>query len=252
MTVKERDFVGALAGGLKVIEAFDDGASKFTLSEIARKTGLSRAAARRYLLTLTQLNYCASDGKYFVLTPRVLALARAHFRAPSLASLVQPILNSISERTSESASAAILDGLDVAFIARSPGRFFVSVAINVGTRLPAYCCATGRALLSCREDRDVEKLLRQSRIRKITRATSASVAETSKEIATTRAKGFALSDEQFENGLRSIAVPVRNARGEAVLAIGIGTHSSRMTIAAMAERFLPELQNGQRILAAIL
>lgn len=244
-TINKRDFVNGLAGGLRVLEAFRGDSARLTLTEVARRTATTRAAARRYLLTLVDLQYAACDGKYFSLTPRVLALSRTHLQDASLASLVQPVLDAISERTNESASAAILDGTEVGFIARARGRRFVSVAMSVGTRLPAHCCATGHALLSCREDREVEKILKRC---KLARAAD----QVLQEIRTARANGYALNDEQFELGLRSIAVPVRNVRGEVLLAIGIGTHSARMQLAQLAPKLLPELQQGQRILASIL
>ena len=245
MRTKKRDFVNGLAAGLRVLEAFREDSGRLTLAETARRTGTTRAAARRYLLTLVELQYAAYDGKYFSLTPKVLALSRTHLQDASLASLVQPVLDAISERTNESASAAILDGTEVGFIARARGRRFVSVAMSVGTRLPAHCCATGHALLSLKEDKEVEKVLKRSRL-------PGSPERLLQEIRKARANGYALNDEAFEVGLRSIAVPVRNKRGDVVMAIGIGTHSGRMQLAQMAPKLLPELQQGQRILASIL
>lgn len=244
-TIGKRDFVNGLASGLRVLEAFREDSRRLTLAEVARRTATTRAAARRYLLTLVELQYAACDGKYFSLTPRVLALSRTHLQDASLASLVQPVLDAISERTNESASAAILDGTEVGFIARARGRRFVSVAMSVGTRLPAHCCATGHALLSCREDREVEKILKRSKLAR-------SAEQVLAEIRAARANGYALNDEQFELGLRSIAVPVRNVRGDVLLAIGIGTHSARMQLAQLVPKLLRELQQGQRILASIL
>jgi IclR family transcriptional regulator, pca regulon regulatory protein len=246
-----RDFVKGLANGLRVLEAFREDPCRLTLAEVARRTGASRAAARRYLLTLVQLQYASFDGKHFSLTPRVLALSRSQLHDASQASLVQPVLNAISERTNESASAAILDGTEVTFIARARGRRFVSVAMEVGTRIPAYCCATGRALLSCRDDREVERLLRRS---KIPRAGShgRSIESVMEAIRQTRISGYALNDEEFEEGIRSIAVPVRNLRGEVVMAIGVGTHTGRMSLAQLPPKLLSALVQGQRVLASIL
>jgi IclR family pca regulon transcriptional regulator len=246
----KRDFVNGLAAGLRAMEAFRPDAPRLTLAEVAKRSGCTRAAARRYLLTLVELQYAAYDGKHFSLTPKVLALSRTQMSDASLADLVQPVLDSISERTNESASAAILDDTHVAFIARARGRRFVSVAMTVGTRLPAWCCATGHALLSCLEDREAERLLRRS---KLPRSVGAKSPErVLQEVRRARAAGYGLNDEEFEPGLRSIAVPVRNSRGEVVLAIGIGTHSARLQLAQLAPKLLPSLQQGQRVLASIL
>jgi IclR family pca regulon transcriptional regulator len=246
----KRDFVNGLAAGLRAMEAFRPDAPRLTLAEVARRSGCTRAAARRYLLTLVELQYAGYDGKHFSLTPKVLALSRTQMSDASLAHLVQPVLDAISERTNESASAAILDGTHVAFIARARGRRFVSVAMTVGTRLPAWCCATGHALLSCLEDREAERLLRRS---KLPRSVGAKSPErVLQEVRRARTAGYGLNDEEFEPGLRSIAVPVRNMRGEVVLAIGIGTHSARLQLAQLAPKLLPSLQQGQRVLASIL
>lgn len=250
-TASKRDFVNGLAAGLRAMEAFRPDAPRLTLAEVARRSGCTRAAARRYLLTLVELQFAAYDGKYFSLTPKVLALSRTQMRDASLADLVQPVLDSISERTNESASAAILDGTHVAFIARARGRRFVSVTMSVGTRLPAWCCATGHALLSCQDDREVERVLRRSKLPR-SGIGAKSPEAVLHEIRRARQSGFGLNDEEFEPGLRSIAVPVRNARGEVVLAIGIGTHSARMQLAQLAPKLLPSLLLGQRVLASIL
>jgi IclR family transcriptional regulator, pca regulon regulatory protein len=247
----KRDFVNGLASGLKVLEAFRDDPCRLTLAEVARRTGTTRAAARRYLLTLVDTQYAGYDGKHFWLTPRVLALCRSQLNDASPASLVQPVLNAISERTNESASAVILDGTDAAFIARARGRRFVSVTMEVGTRVPAYSCATGTALLSCHDDREVEKLLKRSRIPRsgANRRSTESVMET---IRKARTNGYSLNDEEFEEGIRSIAVPVRNMRGEAVMAIGVGSHTGRMPVSQLVPKLLPALLQGQRVLASIL
>jgi IclR family pca regulon transcriptional regulator len=246
----KRDFVNGLAAGLRAMEAFRPDAPRLTLAEVAKRSGCTRAAARRYLLTLVDLQYAAYDCKNFSLTPKLLALSRTQMSDSSLADHVQPVLDAISERTNESASAAILDDTHVAFIARARGRRFVSVAMTVGTRLPAWCCATGHALLSCLEDREAERLLRRS---KLPRSVGAKSPErVLQEVRRARTTGYGLNDEEFEPGLRSIAVPVRNSRGEVVLAIGIGTHSARLQLGQLAPKLLPSLLQGQRVLASIL
>lgn len=248
----ERDFVGALEKGLAVIEAFDPAQSRLTLSEVARKTGLTRAAARRYVLTLERLRYAESDGKLFSLTPRVLRLGYAYLSTVPLPKIAQPVLESIGEKTQEVASIAILDGSEIVFVARSAKRRIVAATNDVGTRRPAYCTSMGRVLLAGRPEAEVERLLKGSRPKKFTPKTRTGMRELLEEIGKVRARGFALNDEELEIGLRTIAVPVPGSRGEVNLAMSVSLHSARMSAAQMVQKILPLLQSGSRTLSAML
>jgi len=252
MRSSERDFVGALEKGLAVIEAFDASEPRLTLSEVAHKTGLTRAAARRYLLTLARLRYAESDGRLFSLTPRVLRLGYAYLSASPLPKLAQPVLESIGEKTQEVASISILDGNEIVFVARSAKRRIMSASNDVGTRRPAYCTSMGRVLLASRPDAEVERLLRISRPRKFTPKTKTGHRELLREIGKVRAQGYALNDEELEIGLRTIAVPVLGSRGEVSLAMSVSLHSARMSAAQMAQKILPLLQSASKTLSAIL
>lgn len=248
----ERDFVGALEKGLAVIEAFGPTAPRLTLSEVARRTGLTRAAARRYLLTLARLRYAEPDGRFFSLTPRVLRLGYAYLSTAPLPKIAQPVLETIGEKTQEVASISILDGNEIVFLARSAKRRIVSVTNDVGTRRPAYCTSMGRVLLASRPEAELERLLKTSRPRKHTPKTKTGYRELLREIAKVRAQGYALNDEELEIGLRAIAVPVADSRGEAALAMSVSLHSARMTAAQMIQKILPVLQSGSRTLSAML
>ncbi len=160
MEINERDFVGSLEKGLGVIEAFDASNQKMTLSEVARKTGLTRAAARRYLLTLVNLNYAEHDKGLFSLAPRVLRLGYAYLSTASLPRLAQPVLEIVGGRTKEVASIAVFDGTEIVFLARSMNHRIVSATIGLGTPYPAYCTAIGRVLLASRPDAEVEHYLK--------------------------------------------------------------------------------------------
>lgn len=252
MRSRERDFVAALARGLNVIEALGASGGRLTLSDIARGAQLTRAAARRYLLTLARLGYAETDGKRFALAPGVLRLGYAYLSTASLPRLAQPVLETIGERTREVASLAMLDGTEILFLARSAQRRIVSATTSVGTRLPAYCTAMGRVLLASLPDEALEDRLRALKPRKLTPKTRVSMREIRGEIALARKRGYALSDEELELGLRSIAVLVPDARGRAQLALAVSLQASRMTPAGMVEKLLPALQTASRSLAQML
>jgi IclR family pca regulon transcriptional regulator len=250
--VNGRDFVAALEKGLGVIEAFSASHPRLTLSEAARRAGVTRAAARRYLLTLASLGYADYDGKFFSLTPRVLRLGYAFLSTASLPRLAQPVLEALADQTREAASLSVLDGPDVLFIAHSPKRRLLSAMASIGTRLPAWCTAMGRVLLAGMDDEALERWLKSARPRKLTPKTLTSQRELMEQVLQARAQGYAINDEELETGLRSIAVPVRNPRGEVVLALGISQQAARMTPAVMKQRLLPALQSGSAALSAVL
>ncbi len=251
-TQAEREYVAGLEKGLAVIEAFGARHPRLTISEAAGLAGLSRAAARRCLLTLERLGYADYDGRYFSLAPRALRLGHAYVMATPLPRVAQPILETLSERTHESASVAILDGTDAVFIARSTTRRSLSAGIGVGTRLPAYCSATGRMLLSNLPDASVRRLFRKLPPVKLTAKTITGTADLLEEVRKARLQGYAISDEEVELGLRSIAVPVRNTLGEMVAAMSLSVQASRMGRKEMVEQLLPALETSRRILAAML
>lgn len=252
MRSNERDFVAALARGLSVIQALGASGARLTLSQVARSAQLTRAAARRYLLTLARLGYAETDGKQFALTPLVLRLGYAYLSAASLPRLAQPVLEEIGERTQEVASLAVLDGTEIIFLARSAHRRILSVNTSVGTRLPAYCTAMGRVLLAGMPDDELARVLKGIKPRKLTPNTRTSMREIHEEINLARKRGYALSDEELEIGLRSIAVPVSDSRGRTLLAIAVSLQAARMTPAQMVEKLLPPLQTGKQTLAAML
>ena len=250
--MKRRDFVSALEKGLGVIEALGANASRLTLSEVGRGAGITRAAARRYLLTLAALGYAEYDGQRFALTPRVLRLGYAYFSSASLPKLAQPVLERIGERTHEVASLAVLNGTEVLFLARSTRRRIVSATTGVGTRMPAYCSAMGRALLAQWPEPEIDAFLRSIPREKLTPKTKTGVRELLDEIAKVREQGYAISDEELEIGLRSIAVPVADSRGQSVVSIAVSLHAAHMTAAQMIKHVLPTLRSASDELAAML
>lgn len=240
-TARDGAFVQSLERGLLVIRALDAPEPQ-ALSEVARATGLSRAAARRFLLTLEQLGYVRQARGRFALTPRVLELGYAYLSSLTLPEVAQPHLERLVEQVHESSSVSVLDGDDVVYVARVPTRRIMSVTISVGTRFPAYATSMGRVLLSGVPDEQLDATLSRADLRKLTARTITSVDVLRAAIQQARRQGYAIVDEELEIGLRSIAVPIRDAAGAVVAAVNLSAQASRSTVADLKRRLLPPLR----------
>jgi IclR family pca regulon transcriptional regulator len=247
-----RDFVAGLDKGLQVIEAFDQERSRLTIAEVAERTGLTRAAARRYLLTLTALGYMRHEQKQFSLTPKVLRLGQSYLHSARLPRIAQPLLYRLAYSLGEAASVGILDHDDLVCVAAVSAGQLISATLQPGTRVPAYCTANGRVLLANLPQEQVETFLARAAPERINAHTIVDKAELARAIARVREQGYALVDQELELGLRTIAVPVRNFRGEVVAAMNISVHAGRMTVDQMVERCLPSLIKFQVELNALL
>ncbi len=250
--MRETDFVGGFAKGLKVIEAFDEAQPRLTISDVARTTGLDRATARRCLLTLAELGYAHFDGKFFELTPRILRLGHAYLSATPLPRLVQPHLDWLSERVGQSASASVLDGTEIVYVARAAQRRVMSISLVPGSRLPAYCASMGRVLLASLSEADARARIENTDRKANTAHTKTDPDELMAELARVRAQGFAVIDQELEIGLRSIAVPLENARGRVVAALNIGAPAAAVPVEEMTARFLPAMREVQATLRSLL
>lgn len=244
--------VGGLARGLAVIEAFSAERPRLSIADVARRVGLERATSRRCLLTLTRLGYAEHDGKFFSLTPRVLRLGYSYLASTPLPTLVQPYLERLSEATGESASASILDGTDIVYIARSAQRRVVSINLAVGSRLPAYFASMGRVLLAALPEHDARDRLERSDRRRLTPHTRIDVGDLMAELAEVRRQGFAMVDEELEIGLRSLAVPLVAASGRVLAALNVGAQAARLSAATMRKDTLPRMRAIQDELRALL
>lgn len=239
--VRDRDQMGGLAKGLRLIEAFDAAHTRLTVSEAARLTGISPAAARRCLLTLQRLGYVQSDGKWFWLGHGALRVAYAYSASTRLPRLLQPVLDGLSERTRESATLSVLDGNQVVIAARSTARQTMRVGLGLGSRLPLYCSAAGRVLLAALPHHQWESLVRCEPMMPLTTKTVTTLAGLRRVLARCRDEGYASCDEEIELGVRSIAIPMFNQAGETVAAMSISTHSERMTTSEMVRVYLPTM-----------
>jgi IclR family pca regulon transcriptional regulator len=252
MEMERRDYIASVEHCLQVIEAFDQEHPQLTVAEAAARTGLTRASARRYLLTLTYLGYAESDGRKFSLALRVLRLGYGHLCTAPLTRKAQPILEAAGRETDEITSIAVLDRTDVVFLARSETRRIISARIGVGTRLPAYCTSAGRVLLGRRTNAELRALITAMPRTQFTATTMTDVDTIIDSIAQARQDGYSLSDEEFEIGLRSIAVAVPDTQGRVTVAITASVQSARMSVDDMQRNLLPVLQRSAAELSRLL
>lgn len=244
--------VQSLERGLAVIKAFHAGASELTLSDVARATGLTRAAARRFLLTLADLGYVRTDGKHFSLTARVLELGYAYLSSMTLPEVAQPHLEHLSASVHESSSVSVLEGTDIVYVARVAVSRIMTVSINVGTRFPAYATSMGHVLLAGLTDADLEAYFRVARLDRLTDHTVTAPAHLRTELAKVAGQGWAMVDQELEEGLRSVAAPIRDRTGRVVAAVNLSTHASRTTAESVRKDLVPPLLETARAIEADL
>lgn len=243
--MRKGDIIHGLIRGLAVIECFDEDHARLSITDVSMRTGLERATARRCLLTLVHLGYASYDGKFFQLTPRVLNLGHSYLAGTPLPRLIQPFLEELSHATSESTSAAVLEGTDILYIARASTRRVMSINLGAGARLPAYCTSMGRILLAALPPEEARDILDRSNRVAYTERTKADIAGLVTELAVVAAQGFAVIDQELELGLCSIAVPLFNASGQVVAGLNIGAQTARAPTSRMIAHFLPLMRKVQ-------
>jgi IclR family pca regulon transcriptional regulator len=243
---RRTDFVQSLDRGLAVIRCFSSERPSLTLSEVAERTGLTRAAARRFLLTLQELGYVGSTGRQFSLRPRVLALGYAYLSSFSVAQIAQPHLEDLAEELHESCSVSVLDGDDIVYVARASANRIMTIALTVGTRLPPYPTSMGRVLLAWLPPAEIDAILGRTSLRKLTEQTVVDPDELKQILATVRAQGWAAVDQELEAGVRSVAVPIRDSSGKVVAAINASAHAARVPMRTLEKQFLPRLLDAAR------
>ena len=246
------NFMTSLARGLMVVRAFTHKEPNLSIADVARITGLPRAVARRCLYTLMQLGYVGSDGRAYFLRPKILALGYAYLSSTSLGSALQPYLEKVSETTHESCSVGVLEEDEVVYVARTATKRIMSVDLNVGSRLPAYCSAIGRALLAHLPEAELAGYLERVELSALTEHTVTGPDALRRSLELVRQKGFAFVDQELEIGLRSIAVPVRNVSGRVVAAMNVSAQAGRVGRKEMEERYLPILQSAAQEVSALL
>ena len=245
-------FMTSLARGLAVIKAFSDHRRAMTIAQLSQKTGIPRAAVRRCLYTLKQLGYADSEANNFFLKPAILALGYAYLSSTPLTVAAQPYLNELSRRLKESCVLAVLEQNEAMYVARSHTSRVLSLALNTGSRLPAYCTAIGRVLLAGLSATQLDRYFSSVVLTPHTERTVVSEQKLRDILFEVRQRGFAVVEEELELGLRSIAVPVRGASGGTVAALSIGAQVGRISRDEIEDLFLPSLLNASNEICLLL
>jgi IclR family transcriptional regulator, pca regulon regulatory protein len=247
------NFMTSLARGLIVIQAFTQQSPQMTISQLSVKTGLSRAAVRRCLYTLTKLGFAgAEDGSRYSLRPRMLTLSHTYTTSNTLSTAAQPILERMSATLRESFSVATLDGEDIVYIARTQVNRVMAVDLHIGSRLPAYCTSMGRILLAYLPTEQLEQYLAKVDLIPHTSRTITSVEKLRLALRTIRRNGYALCDQEYEVGLRSLAVPVYSSSGRVVATLNLSGNAPRISVLEMQSRYLTPLRNAASELSVFL
>jgi IclR family pca regulon transcriptional regulator len=240
--LQKRDWIAGLERGLSIIEAFDDANPRLTASQAGQRTGMTRTAARRYLLTLQAMGYVASDGKLFWLTPRVLRLGQSYLESARQPRIVQPFLQRVAAGTHETAYLSVMDGDEVVYIARNGPNRNMSTGYVLGARVPAQVTAAGMLMLSLRDDAELSQWLATRELRAYTSHTIASKERMKLELARIRAQGWSLSEQQLDLNSRGVAVPLRDRHGDVVGALNITMPMGHESSDDAVARVLPVLR----------
>lgn len=237
------DHVASFARGLAVIRAFGPDAPRQTLSDVAERTGLSRAAARRFLITLVDLGFARSDGRLFELTPRVLELGYAYLSSLDIWEAAQPALDEVRRSLDESCSIAVLEDGEIVYVARSAARHrVIAIGLHIGTRLPAHATSMGQVLLAFLPEEERRQAINRLPLKAYTARTLTTRPALSARLRKIAREGYALVDQELEIGLRSIAVPIRDRRGVVVAAMNVSTHIARVSAEELGQRHLAVLR----------
>ncbi|HSV34916.1 MAG TPA: IclR family transcriptional regulator [Ramlibacter sp.] len=245
-------YVQSFARGLEVIRSFSAAAPRQTLTEVAGRTGLTRAGARRILLTLQTLGYVETDGKLFRLTPRILDLGFAYLSSMPIWNLAEPVMEDLAMRVKESCSAAVLEGTDIVYVLRVSTRKIMSIGLGAGSRLPAYCTSMGRMLLADLPDEEVRRRLNATKRTAFTRHTVIDVEALLAKVQQARRQGWCLVNQELEEGLMSIAAPLCNHAGQTVAALNISGQANRTGVKLMQETMLPPLREAAQAISRLL
>lgn len=241
-------YVNSFARGLAVIRSFGAATPAQTLSEVAAATGLTRAGARRILLTLQTLGYVEAEGRQFRLTPQILGLGFSYLTALPFWNVAAPVMEDMVAQIHESSSAAVLDRTEIVYVVRVPTHKIMAINLSVGSRLPAYCTSMGRVLLSGLRTDELDAVLAASDLRAHTPRTLTDPADLRKTIAQVRKQGWAVVDQELETGLISMSAPIKNRQGNIIAAINISGSAQRKSARQMVKDFLdPLLATSDRI-----
>jgi IclR family pca regulon transcriptional regulator len=250
--IEPEDRISGLEKGLFLLERMSSPPGRWTVSEAALLGNLSRASARRFLLTLAHIGYVESDGKHYWLTPRTLRVGEAYLSSSKLARTVHAVVERVGYLAQESASVGVLDENDVVYIARSSVARIVSITLRPGSRVPLYCTAGGRVLLASMEQQACRAKLATVELKQLTPYTKTEIAQINKELAQVRSRGYALVDQEFEVGMRTLSVPMYGTQGEVAGVISLTSHAQRGDLDALLTSQLPILLEAQSLLRGLI
>jgi IclR family transcriptional regulator, pca regulon regulatory protein len=245
-------YVQSFARGLAVIRAFNAERPEQTLTDVAAATGLTRAGARRILLTLQTLGYVEAEGRLFRLTPRILDLGFAYLTSMPFWNLAEPVMEDLSAQVHESCSAAVLDRSEIVYVLRVPTHKIMTINLSIGSRLPAYCTSMGRVLLAALDDDALDATLGLAPLYAHTQRTITDRDELKKAIALVRRQGWAIVDQELEVGLISLSAPIRNRQGRVIAAMNISGNAQRNSAKQMVKTFLEPLQNAAQTVSEMV
>jgi len=261
VAIAKADFIEGMAKGMAVLESFDTERQRLNATLAAERSGITRAAARRHLLTLAHLGYLETDGSYFWLSAKVLRFSGSYLASSRLPRAIQPTLNRLAVQAQESFSAVVLDTDEVVIVARSgndrnntasPSGRVIAYGLHMGARLPAHATSTGRVLLAAKTKTDFGVWMKGRTLARLTPLTTTEPKAFRTVIDTVRKQDFCLSSEEHELGVHALAVPLRNAQGITVAALNVVASHNRLTTQAMLKDLLPQLFEAARELRPLL
>ncbi|MCA0042891.1 IclR family transcriptional regulator domain-containing protein [Celeribacter litoreus] len=252
MVGRSSDVMSSMVKGLRVLECFGAGTPKLTITDAAQMTGLDRATARRCLLTLHHAGYADYDGKFFTLTPRAMRLGMGAIASLPLPQIVQPWLDQLTEQIGQSCSVSILDGTEIVYLARAAQKRVMSIGLMPGSRLPAHCTSMGRVLLGALAPDEARAILEESDLSPRTKYSVTDPDAIMQKVEDARTNGYAIIDQEVEIGLRSIAVPLTDGRGNIVAALNTGMAATQDDPEALVQAYLPKLLTVQSGLKRML
>lgn len=243
---RSNEFIQSLERGLAVLTSFSKERKSQTLSEVAQNTGLTRATARRVLLTLVDLGYVHQNNRTFSLTPKVLDIGYSYLSSFEVVELAQQPMEKLVEAVKESSSMAVLDDDDIVYVARVPTSRIMTISLAIGSRLPAYPTSMGRVLLAGLPDEELDAYIARTKFERLTERTVTDPEQFRAIIEKVRADGYALVDQELEEGVRSIAAPITNEEGKVIAAMNVSCHASRVTVERMRKELRPHLLEAAR------
>jgi IclR family pca regulon transcriptional regulator len=245
-------YVQSFARGLAVIRSFDANRPAQTLSEVAAASGLSRAGARRILLTLQALGYVEAEGRYFTLTAKILDLGFAYLTSMPFWNLAEPVMEELVAQVHESCSAAVLNGTEIVYVLRVPTHKIITINLSIGSRLPAFCTSMGRVLLSSLDEDKLDAVLDASSLEARTPRTITDKTALKQAIAVVRRQGWAIVDQELEEGLISMSAPIRDRQGRIIAAMNISGNAQRKNAKQMVKAFLDPLRDAAQRVSAMV